>query len=230
MTFGTRLHEFMEAAVETREQRLVRGIETVFEQVHGKWVEANEEVRALFDGKYQVDEVALCFPDREVLAVFLSLAVQRGWVLFNYAEDSVRSRPIPGAYEVEYWFMSSQERQYRLELMVVSEGFSPFHASILEAASHVNAPLSLAHASFKVPDEEALAAVGIRLRKSDFEAAQHCESTYGRFSYYMAPQARALAVLKPRVNLRDNEAATEPDDNRSWLEGGPFPCGGKNGY
>lgn len=205
MSFGTKLHEFMEAAIESPEQKLRRGTEDILAQVHAKWGLANEEVRGLFGISYEVDEMALYFPDRDLLTIFMSGAVQRGWVLFNYAEDNVTSRPIPGAYEVEYWFMRSPNVPYRLELMVAGEGFSPYHTSLHEGCQQRSSPVALAHASFKVQDEERFAATGVALRNAGLEVAQHCESSYGRFSYYITESGdkRNLPVIKPRINLRD---------------------------
>lgn len=202
--FGTRFHEFMEAATVTPETKLRAGIDTAFEQLHEKWKLANEEVRGLFGAAYLVDEMALYFPDSDLLTLFVSKAVQRGWVLFNHAEDNVTTRPIPGAYVVQYWFLRHEEREYRLELMTVDEGHSPYHASLHHLCQQMATPISLAHASFKVTNETNYAAAGVALRNGGFELGQHCTSSYGRFSYYLNDtEGRRLPALKPRLNERD---------------------------
>jgi hypothetical protein len=222
-TFGEKFHEFMEAAVKTPEQKLREGIDQVFEQCHEKWNEINEEVRGLFGTTYLVDEMALYFPDPDLLMVFVGKAVQRGWVLFNQAEDNVTTQPIPGAYAVQYWFLRHPDRQYRLELMAIDEGHSPYHASLRHMCSQLASPVSLAHASFKVPDEKAYAATSIGLRKGGFDLAQHCTSDYGRFSYYInSSEDRFLPTVKPRVNLRDDQPKPPETGfpNGNWLSGG----------
>lgn len=228
--FGTKLHEYMEAAIKTPEQRLREGIDSALEQVHEKWRMINEKVRGLLGTSYTVDEMALYFPDPDLLMVFVGKAVQRGWVLFNQAEDNVTTRPIPGAYAVQYWFMNHPDRDYRLELMTIDEGHSPYHASIHHMCQRMSAPVSLAHASFKVPDEKAYAAASIALRNGGFELAQHCESTYGRFSYYIiksddAREERYVPTVKPRLNMRDSAPAEEASPanefpNGNWMTGG----------
>lgn len=218
--FNTRLHEFMGAAIESPVQKLHRGMDEALHRVHDKWEMANEEVRGMFGTTHDVDEMALYFPERELLTVFLTGAVRRGWTMFNYAEDNVVTRPISGAYEVEYWFLRSPDFSYRLELMVLGEGFSPYHGSLHYGCKQMNAPISLAHASFKVPGEPEYAAVGVALRNAGLELAQHCESSYGRFSYYVAEYERGLPALKPRMNTRDQTAGTVADGSSSCNWGG----------
>lgn len=223
---GTRVHEFLAAATATPEEKLRAGIDTALEQLHEKWKLVNEEVRGLFGTSYTVDEMALYFPDPDLLTMFVGKVVERGWVLFNHAEDNVSTRPIPGAYAVQYWFLRHEERDYRLELMTVDEGHSPYHASLHHLCQQMSAPVSLAHASFKVPDEKTYAAAGIALRNGGFELGQHCTSAYGRFSYYLNEDAtRFVPAIKPRLNDRDSAPAEEASSanefpNGNWMTGG----------
>lgn len=204
MTFGNALHELvMENSLEALEAKLRTGIETVFERTHQTWQKANETVRGLLGAAQGIDEMALYFPHSSLLALYLSLAVQRDWSLFNYAEDNVTARPIPGNYAVEYWFLQHSDRPYRMELMTIQKGFSPLHASMNRSMNNVNSPVTLAHASFKVADEAAYGAAVLALRKAGYDLAQHCESSYGRFSYFLDGEPPFVA-LKPRINLRDN--------------------------
>lgn len=200
--------DFIQAAVESPEAKLRRGADMLFERANHVWERMNEELRGLFGAKSFIDEMAFYFPDRELLFIFIGKAVQRGWVLFNFAEDNVITQPIPGDYGVEYWFLMHPDRSYRLELMTVPTGFSPYHASLQERMRRISRPAALAHASFKVADENAYAAAVVTLRQAGYELAQHCTSTYGRFSYFLSGDANVTA-LKPRLNVRDGGADGE---------------------
>lgn len=230
--FGNHLHAMLEEAQRSPEDKLKERTGLYLQTVDEKWHLMNEEVRGLFGAECTVDEMAVYFPDRDLLVTFMAQAAQRGWRLFNFAEDNVVTRPIIGTYAVEYWFMEHEDYDYRLELMTIPEGFSPYHASLLEACRLHHAPASIVHASFKVLDEESYGAAVVGLRKAEYELAQHCESTYGRFSYFVRYEADlARPALKPRLNVRD--ASTEDKMNSgkkgSWLSGGPFPGGADSG-
>lgn len=230
--FGTHLHALMEEAQKSPEAKLRERTGAYLETVDQKWQLMNEEVRGLFGAERTVDEMAVYFPNRDLLVTFMAQAVQRGWRLFNFAEDNVVTRPIIGTYAVEYWFMEHEDHDYRLELMTIPEGFSPYHASLFEACRLHSAPASIVHASFKVPDEESYGAAVVGLRKADYELAQHCESTYGRFSYFVRYEAdNARPALKPRLNMRDASTQEKMDSGPkgSWLKGGPFPGGADSG-
>jgi hypothetical protein len=231
---GSHLHALLEEANKSLEDKLKERTELYLQTVDEKWQLMNEEVRGLFGAERTIDEMAVYFPDRELLVTFMAQAAQRGWQLFNFAEDNVVTRPIIGTYAVEYWFMESPNLPYRLELMTIPDGFSPYHASLFEACRLHHAPASIVHASFKVPDEESYGAAVVGLRKAEYELAQHCESTYGRFSYFVRYDAdNARPALKPRLNMRDASEADkmnhDPHDDRSWLSGGPFPGGADSG-
>lgn len=198
------MHALMEAAQKSPEDKLKERTRFYLKTIDKKWHLMNEEVRGLFGAECSVDEMAVYFPDRDLLVTFMAQATQRGWRLFNFAEDNVTTRPIIGAYAVEYWFMEHEDHDYRLELMTIPEGFSPYHTSLHEACVLHQAPASIVHASFKVPDEAGYGAAVVGLRKAEYELAQHCESTYGRFSYFLRyDSGEARPALKPRLNMRD---------------------------
>jgi hypothetical protein len=163
---------------------------------------ANEVVRSLFGTKYSIDEMALVSRSAEWLMSFLKQLVSiEGYELFNRADDIVETFPICSNYVVEYWFLRTPF-DYRLELMRILNGHSPVHHAIFN--NDDEDPLAInVHASFKVPDLDAYTEAQAVLRKSGMECAQKCESTYGRFSYFINEDVLPNWYLKPRVNLRD---------------------------
>jgi hypothetical protein len=183
--------------------KIRKNFDVVMEVVNTMWGRADEEVRGLLGPSYPVDEMALYFTKREELFVFLEVAVKRGWCVFNCAEDSVSTSPIPAEYGVEYWFLRKDGVPYRLECMVVLDGFSPYHGALGEMCALRNMSCALAHASFKVPDERMYGAAMLALRNGEFELMQRCSSTYGKFSYYSDAERKDFPPLKPRVNMRD---------------------------
>lgn len=191
-----------EATKETPESRMLRKTQEVFESIDNFWRVCNEEVRGLL-GSSSVDEMALYFPRRDYLFSFMAKAVRDDWVVFNMDEDEVQVSPINSNYGVEYWFLRKEGVPYRLEMMVVRDGFSPYHGALQEVSERHGLALVLAHASFKVSDEARYAASGVALRNAGYEVAQHCTSTYGRFSYYLNPERETMPPLKPRINVRD---------------------------
>lgn len=200
--FGSKFTDFLRAATEPAEEKLRRNADQAFTVVNERWGLASEEVRGLLGTSFTVDEMALYFPGRELLIAFIAKAVQRGWRVFNYAEDDVETRPIVGQYSVEYWFLQHDLRPYRLELMNVTDGFSPYHSSLQFACDQLTLPYVLAHASFKVAGDEAFGATNVALRAAGYELAQHCTSSYGKFSYYLGG-VNNMPAIKPRINTRD---------------------------
>jgi hypothetical protein len=194
--------DFLQAATETAETKLRREAKTMLERVDYVWDLMNEELRGLFGVKSFIDEMALYFPDRDLLFTFIGKAVQNGWVLFNFSEDTVMTSPIPSEYGVEYWFLMHPDHSYRLELMTVPDGISPYHSAIQASMQKMSRPAALVHASFKVPDESTYASAVVTLRQAGYELAQHCTSSYGRFSYFLSDNVN-LTALKPRLNMRD---------------------------
>jgi hypothetical protein len=173
---------------------------------------ATEELRALFGATYEIDEMALMFTDAGWLQRWVTSAVRvPGMALFNAANDHVRTRPIPSSYDVHYWFLSTPrdyhaDGEWRLEAMIPHPG-SPLHDTLLHGMPN-ETDITVVHASFKCPDEEAYAVAVKTFKDGAYEAAQLCDSTYGKFSYWspLDREDRAPSVyLKPRVNLRDQE-------------------------
>lgn len=178
----------------------------------------DEQLRGMLGPEAYVDEMALLFVDFSHARWFIDMAVRmNGVTLFNSARDVVRTRPVRSEYEVHYWFLSapeghsSPERPWRIEVMVPHSG-SPLHDSFLRDMRRGGQDSGLVHASFKCTDEEAYANAVVALGKNGYEAAQRCESTYGKFSYWYPldlNDTEPATALKPRVNLRDQEGDDE---------------------
>lgn len=210
MQFHDNISTFLDAIgvptrtfVDTPESRLLRNIDEVFANITKRHGLADQEVRAHFGAAYSVDEMALYFAEEHALFSFMAKAVQRGWLVFNQSEDVVETSPIRSNYAVVYWFLRHPELPYRLELMMVSDGFSPYHGGVERMCEDHGLATVLVHASFKVNDEQEYAAVGVALRNGGYELMQHCSSTYGRFSYYVDNESAEIPAIKPRQNLRE---------------------------
>jgi len=197
------IQQMMGREAMTPDKVTIRNVDHILEKVDDRWHMANERVRGLFGPTYFIDEMALYFASDEALFGFMARALRRGWVAFNQAEDEVTTLPIESAYSVSYWFLGNEKLDYRLELMRVHSGFSPYHGSLADACAHGRQAAVMAHASFKVPDEQTYASVGVALRKNGFEVMQHCSSSYGRFSYYNNNDKEGMPAIKPRINIRD---------------------------
>lgn len=164
-----------------------------------------ELVRAALGAEYAIDEVALFFRNDAALWSFINTAVRNDWQLFNQADDKVDTRPLQSTYEVRYWFLRRADTPYRIEAMRVVSGFSPYHALLYERVSD-RLGYRLAHASFKVATEEAYgSAIHHLTRQLQLDVLQHCESTYGRFSYLQGDTGM-ISPIKPRLNVRDGGA------------------------
>ena len=164
---------------------------------------AREEVRSMFGAGVNVDEVAIMFRDPDALRHWVEAAVRvPGVTLFNTAHDRVVTSPIPGQYDVHYWFLTVPEEYggWRIEAMYAHPG-SPLHDSLLRRMLDQEA--LVVHASFKCADEEEYGSANSVLARNGYALAQRCDSTYGRFSYWRLDEEEYTVFLKPRVNLRD---------------------------
>lgn len=198
------ISSFLGFGEESPMERLMKNWYTIMDSVDKRWLEADQEVRGIFGMDQAVDEMALYFPSEDLLIYFIKRAVQEGWVLFNQDEDQVTTTPITSVYGVQYWFLRKEGKPYRLELMRVLDGYSPYHGSLQEACEEVSFPVLLAHASFKVNSEATFGAALVAMRNAGFELMQNCVSSYGRFSYLIdVDRKHELATLKPRLNVRD---------------------------
>lgn len=202
------MNEIMQAVMDTPEDKLRQmGIDKIIEDVDKSHAAANALVLGLLGIESSIDEMALYFDTERCLTVFISMAVQRGWELFNYAQDNVKTEPLPASYDVEYWFLSHPSKPYRLELMRVLEGHSPYHHLLHLVSEQLSIPMVAAHASFKVGDETRYANAIRVLKDAGHEVGQHCVSGYGRFSYLMMTDMKeVIPPLKPRLNDRDGVA------------------------
>lgn len=179
---------------------VTENMDSILKDIEARHTNESEEVRGLLN--YQVDEMSLCFADDKTLLAFISGMVRRGWVLFNQDEDEVVTRPLPSSYTAQYWFLRHMEREYRFEMLLITDGHSPYHYSQTLAA---NGFPWLAHASFQLPNEAAYANAVRVLRDAGYEALQHCTSNYGRFSYFTSEEGH---VIKPRLNTRDGSGSS----------------------
>lgn len=192
----------------SRSKAYVERIPEVLDFIQLGCSEMNEELRGMFGTAHQIDEMALLFTQAEYLFAFASTLLEKpGFEIFNTAHDNVDTIPIPSTYSVRYWFMRTPWN-FRLELMMMLEGYSPYHSQLQTLSPR--GPIA-AHASFKVGTEEEYANVVRTLGVSGYDLYQHCESSYGRFSYFGAhldhgESAKAAWALKPRINLRDGSS------------------------
>ena len=203
LTFG------QAASCEQQERLGEQWVSQTMRRVVQMKADADEELRAMFGASYAIDEMALMFTDQDWLTRWVTSAVRvPGMVLFNSAHDHVRTRPVPSSYDVHYWFLSAPSEhtsrgEWRIEAMYPHPG-SPLHDAHLTHMSERN--IAVMHASFKCSDEEAYAVAVKTLADNGYEAAQYCDSTYGKFSYWSPLDREDRApgpYLKPRVNLRD---------------------------
>lgn len=176
---------------------------------------AEEDLRALFGAAYSIDEMAVMCTDEVWAMKWATNAVRvPGITMFNSAVDHVTTRPVRSEYDVHYMFLNAPEMHWaptawRMEVMYPHPG-SPLHDTLLQDMR--GSDVSVVHASFKCASEEDYALAVHTLGSGGYEAAQLCQSTYGRFSYWVSRDADDVAprpYLKPRVNLRDQENASE---------------------
>lgn len=170
----------------------------------------NEILRGLFGPSTRVDEVAVLFPDDEWLWGFVrNLNSRKEWEHRNSAQDAVATSPLAARYDVQYEFLFRTDETrppFRIEAMKMLSGFSPLHAERMSRDLHQPLPAPI-HASFRCDDEDEYMVMSDVLSRNGWVAAQHCHSTYGRFSYFWKPGDADLwtsgCFLKPRVNTRD---------------------------
>jgi hypothetical protein len=179
---------------------------------------ASERLRAMFGVTYTIDEMAVMFTSPAHALRWISSAVRVPAVtLFNSATDVVQTSPIVSTYNVHYWFLTTPDlpetdprweysTPWRVEAMYAHAG-SPLHDTYRRMMKG-RETLAI-HASFKCPDEEAYGVAVKTLRDNGYEAAQFCESTYGRFSYWSEAEGGGEVYLKPRLNVRDEEDDSE---------------------
>jgi hypothetical protein len=176
-----------------------------------------EDILARLDFVQGIDEIAFAFACHGDLEEFIHEMVQHPDVThFNAAHDHVHTLPLRTCYGVRYEFLKVEAapdplcHEFRIEAMSLTNGYSPLHLAELRGVDYK--PIAV-HASFKVEDEIDYGIAVNRLREAGWEAAQRCESNYGRFSYW-TPLAREewlpdgpFMYLKPRVNTRDQKEA-----------------------
>jgi hypothetical protein len=147
----------------------------------------------------------------KLLSFVKHMVALKGVELFNTVSDEVKCFPIPGEYGVHYDFYRTPY-DWRLEVMHFTErtGVSPLHR--MYWPNHMgSAEMPVVHLSFKCYDERDYFACLERLGADGYVCGQYCESTYGRFSYWMLEEgvlAENQVWLKPRVNLREQRRAS----------------------
>lgn len=173
------------------------------ERLKPQWDTATDKATAFLQDvlgtEYFVDEVALLFKDSDVMRDFIERAVLEPNVEhFNAAIDGVSTTPLKSSYSVRYDFLRLRDANYRVECMRLLTGHSPLHEAV--KANALVEPATV-HLSFKVPDMFSYNDIVERMKDADLTLAQHCESSYGTFSYWN--QKDTATYLKPRVNRRD---------------------------
>ena len=171
--------------------------------------ECNETLRGMFGTSYHVDEMAVMLGNHHDAMILITTLIElEDFELFNAAKDIVNTTPIPSTYAVQYWFVRTPW-DFRIEVMTLGDGFSPVHSALEYQLRSQNHGVGAVHASFKVPDEDRYAAAVHQLQKNGYSLQQHCESNYGRFSYF-GPTVGGQEddpinpwTIKPRINIRD---------------------------
>lgn len=167
--------------------------------------------RWLPDGEL-LDEAALLAPNSSVRECLIHELGFGGWQVFNRAADLVFTNPFSTRYVVEYTFLNHPRKPYRLEVMMLGQGFSPLHQALWspngvtpEWGNHPILPIP--HLSYKRTGPEARKLVRKDLdryrEELGFILAQACQSTYGEFWYLTHVDSVCKMYLKPRINTRD---------------------------
>jgi hypothetical protein len=177
------------------------------------------------------DEAAIMVPDPFHLMRLDAYLREGGWEKFNSAEDLVYTNPFGTRYFVEYHFYQSVLGKYRLEVMMMgagwedgNRGFSPLHTALWTPNGTPNEPRSditaypVPHISYKPERRTWTTDGGSTAMQKPGQAysqaiqylkdkacihAMSCQSTYGRFGYYIGNDVGRQIYVKPRVNLRD---------------------------
>lgn len=170
-----------------------------------------------------IDEAAIMVPDPWHRRKVTEQLEQADWAKFNEASDMVYTTPFGTRYCVSYEFYHSNDRPYRLEVMMMDRdwdgylGNSPLHDALQSSADRNQAPKTpikypIPHLSFKAPrvfpvsnERHAYAKAVDYIKSKACIHAQSCQSTYGTFSYFIGNETMRQIYLKPRVNLRDAE-------------------------
>lgn len=164
-----------------------------------------------------IDEVALMLHEDHDYENVARALVRAGCQLNAVASDNVDVWPFGANYDVEYSFFQvpTQKLPLRIELMRIMEGTSPLHAVYEDFGAKFHSlgvpAVPVVHYSFKCWTPDAYQRITEGLKFTGAVMAQGCNSTYGRFSYwvYTGLTGRHMTYLKPRLNLRDSRQ--DPD-------------------
>lgn len=154
---------------------------------------------------YKIDEISVLWKFKGTLEAFTEWCVAQQVEHFNAKvldrcyrnEIGLRST----WFDVQFEFLRLPTHPWRIEAMAVLKGRAPLH----EAQLRERGEGCVMHASFKVPDEEALKEAYQNLAKTGFVNIAEYRNSYGLFSYW---QGAGFTWIKPRVNLRDQAQQT----------------------
>lgn len=195
---GISASQIVAPSIEWAESPLDRWVTTAERLQERLKVEANVHVN--------IDEVSLLFRNDRLVWRWIENFVRNDpdVKLFNVADDNVRTRPIESGYDVRYWFLETNS-PLRVEMMGLGDGFSPLHSALRANIRADDLYPLVVHYSFKCFTVDDYGAILGKLRAATYEDVMHCESNYGRFSYWQAgPHTDKFpAYVKPRVNTRD---------------------------
>lgn len=153
---------------------------------------------------WRIDEVSLLFQEQTQLDQFVHHAQALGMEHFNSVTSDRMVCMDPGhdpaednpeAFDVRFEFFRWPDSLWRIEAMVVLDGYAPLHEQHLEKYGDG----CVVHASFKCPDRTAYESLWGRAPEMQFFAEY--QNSYGVFSYWVGGEY----YFKPRVNLRDTE-------------------------
>lgn len=177
-----------------------------------RWAANLAAVEGLFAQQGKVvhaDEIALFAFCQDQEYEILESAVRNGFEVFNAADDHVNTRPLETQYDVHYTFLRSPTGFFRIELMRLTDGFSPLHSHLAQQASLDGGEPFEVHLSWKEETLDDMDASEFTLMQLGGTVQQECVSTYGQFSYWkLEDQQRQFEIpdhlfVKPRVNVRD---------------------------
>lgn len=198
---------FLEELLNPRsgEEKAKHIVESTLRATDRVWNYSQEALRGIFGARYDIDEIAVWFPtDTMAMTTITALVQFAKFEMFAAASDIVRVGKFDCEYAAQYWFLRKEGFPYRLELMTKTGGFSPFHDMLAHGAE---GSCVVAHASFKVPEEESYASAVHNLRAANYTSLMMCDSTYGKFGYFSDDDANA--PIKPRLNRRDSAKGKE---------------------
>jgi hypothetical protein len=173
-----------------------------------RWIHTAVELEARISNEAgfvaNIDEVAMMFSKHEAMLHWVQNAVEAHPEvnLFNVAHDNVRTGPIDSGYRVKYNFLSTGTL-LRVEAMHIVDGFSPLHHAMMGGTEPGTNWVGEVHYSFKCHSrDEYMEATEALSSVAGWPMAMRCESSYGRFSYFL-PDGDRTAYVKPRLNVRD---------------------------